>query len=358
MALRALMLATVAAVSISVPAMAQVISEVEGKLVELGEFTTTPAYQAKVFGTKVILKDAAISTPTREDIPFPTLLTCNNAKIPGFVKRPAGGSMVGGTIIATGSSNGDGTITAETAFFEPAENVLLGQVTNVPLVSPEGAISGKLEIDGTEVVVIGKKRGEQFPPAPLNPTTGASTEIWNPCFPGKGVKNASFIDIPPQYLSTNAEAAAEGWFGEDGIFYAFLIEGNGSAKEQPLAVSAFRAQCRNRGAGRGLEWEIRGGVGHPENVGGSIVIGQTVAGRGFVPYGIPSVNPLIDPLDDRYGTFQIRADLIDSTVTTCPINVVVRYQPILEVPPPPPTTENPDPKPQRFIQSRVGVDAR
>jgi len=212
-------------------------------------------------------------------------------------------------------------------------------------------VNGKLEIDGTEIIVIGKKRGEQFPP----PMDGA-TEIWNPCFPGKGVKNASFIDIPPDKLMKDTEAAAEGWFGDDGKFYAFLIEGNGSAGYQPLAVGAFRAQCRNRGAGRGLEWEIRGGVGHPVNIAGSLSIGQTVAGRGYVPYGIPTVNPLVDPGDARYGTFQIRADLIDNTVTACPATVLIRYQPTAAVQPPP--VDNEAQPLQRFVQVRMAVDAR
>jgi hypothetical protein len=87
--------------------------------------------------------------------------------------------------------------------------------------------------------------------------------VFNPCFPGKGVKNAFFIDIPPTNITVGTLAAAEGWYGEDEKFYAFLIEGEGSVKDQSVSVGIARPQCRNRGGTRGLEWEIRGGVGVP-----------------------------------------------------------------------------------------------
>lgn len=53
MNLRALMLATVAAVSISTPAMAQVVSEVEGKLIELNRQSRGVSQNLKVFGTRI-----------------------------------------------------------------------------------------------------------------------------------------------------------------------------------------------------------------------------------------------------------------------------------------------------------------
>lgn len=363
MNLRALMLATVAAVSISTPALSQVVSEVEGKLQTLKRQAKVngvvdPAHFS-VFKTKVYFKaenGTVISTPTRDKIGFGVLMTCNSTKVPGFSKLED--TLVGGTAIATGTSSESGVV-ADTLFVEPAENVLLGRVTSVPVANPGEnntvTYDGELTIDGTPVVVIGKSATEQYTTAPL-----AITDVFNPCFPGKGVKNAFFIDIPPTNITVGTLAAAEGWYGEDGRFYAFLIEGEGSVKDQPVSIGIGRAQCRNRGGTRGLEWEIRGGVGVPvesadptvktfPDARGSVTFGRPVVNpttgvSTYKDYGMPTTAIAVDPTDGAYGSFNIRADVASGLAAGegCPETVIVRYTPTGG----------------KVVTGRSGVDAR
>jgi hypothetical protein len=372
MFMRALMLATVAAAALSTPAVAQtVVSSLEGKLeaiVRQARNPTTgliePAH-FKVFDTKVYFKAdnaTVISSPTRDKFGFGVLNTCNSTQIPGFAKLTD--TLIGGTAIATGISSETGVV-ADTLFVEPFEHVLLGRVTSVPQEkkNADGTVSyeGKLTIDGTQVIVLAKSETEQYTKSPE-----ASTTVFNPCFPGKGAKNAFAIDIPPSNLRIGAETAAEGWFGEDRKFYAFLIEGEGGVATQPVSVGIARAQCRNRGAGRGLEWELRGGVGvfteaPPKekptdpamipftDARGSIVFGRAVQGV-FRAYDGSSSNIVVDPVDRGYGSFNARPTVNSGLATGegCPETVIVRYTP---------TGGGTIAKPG-FVTARSGVDAR
>jgi hypothetical protein len=350
MNLRAMLLATVMAASISIPAFAQVVAEVEGTLSGFATTETTDANgnpvppHLTVFKTKVFFHaNTKFSTPTKDNLTFEQIVTCNGGRFPGFLKNK-NGAFVGGSAIVTGTSSGLGGILADTVFLEPAENVLLGSITNVPSPNDEGESS--LEIEGTPIVVIGKKRGEQFPPVPAG-----QAEIFSACFPGKGVKNQVFVDIPPENLDPTAETAAEGWFGTDGKFYAFLVEGAGSATTQPHAVSIARAQCRNRGGARGLEWTILGGVGAPVNASGSVSFGRqipanTPSGVRYQDYGIST--PIVLEPDAKYGSYDLDVDVVGTDAAAgCPDTVFVRYVP---------TGGLPDG--EKFVQARSGVDAR
>lgn len=316
MNLRTLLLATAMAVSFASPVLAQAVAELEGKVIGLSR-TTGQNGTLKMFNTTVTLNSGTTySTPTRDGLTLGQIINCNKERMPGVDANPLG-TFLGGTAIVTGTSSAASGVVAQTVFLEPAENVLLGRVTSVP--NADG--TGSLSIEGTSVVLIGKKMGGQIP----KPVAG-ETEIFNACIPGKGVINGFFIEIPASALEKNTEAAAEGWWGNDGRFYAFLIEGEGTVEKQTLDVAILRASCRNRGGARGLEISIRGGVAAPANATGTVDFG-VMTGTTFTNYNIPTavVPDLVDP---RYGTFDIDENVTGSAATTgCPAELTVRYSP-------------------------------
>jgi hypothetical protein len=205
--------------------LAQAVAELEGKVTSMPMTGTGPATtitSLKIFNSNIALKPATtFATPTRDGMTANDIGVCNRRPFAGMLKTS--NTMVGGTGIVVGTSaDSTGTspvsvVTADTVFLEPAENVLLGRITKVPtfdtVVDPVTGVAtksyagGTLEIEGTNVVVLGARVNGHFPPI--------GTVAHNPCLPGLGVKNDVGFPIPPDDLAKDAEAAAEGWYGED-----------------------------------------------------------------------------------------------------------------------------------------------
>ena len=344
MSIRALLLATVAAATLASPALAQTApAELEGSLTSIGSDTIT------VFKTTVALKtDTAFSTPTKEGLDITTVMRCNGQRYPG--RTQDNNTLVGGTAIVVGTSDTATGTRADSVFFEPSENVLLGRVSKLPdyqkdkdgnlIKGPNGLPiyeSGTLELEGTPVVILGTSATTHYPPM--------STTAFNECIPGKGVRNDFGFSLPPEALDVGSEVAAEGWYGDsdnDGIndtFYAFLVDGVGTVTDQPTGVTISRAQCRDRGGARGMEWEIRGGTADKASRGaGTVTIGRMVLdSKGkpmFKPYMTVvanrttnvTVTSVADPLNVPYGAYTFKGNILNGNGNgTCPSNVAVQY---------------------------------
>lgn len=345
MSIRALLLATVTVAALTTPAFAQVSpGELEGKLTDItttGTGADSVVTAVKIFGTNIpVPSTTTFATPTRDGMTPAQIGVCNNRKFAGMTRNSK--TMVGGTGIVVGTSEGaidpvtgvGSVIKPETIFLEPAENVLLGRINKVPtfdtvtkdVIDPvTGATTkvtskvyggGTLEIEGTNVVLLGPKADAHFPPI--------GTVPFNPCLPGKGAKNDAGFALPNEALALGADAAAEGWYAEDGsnTFYAFLLDTVGANPDQQTAVSITRAQCRNRSATR-MEWEVRGGTADPVTKGaGRVNIGRVNTDGSVTMYGV-GVNAVADPANEPYGLYTFKADI--NNQGQCPNTVVVRY---------------------------------
>jgi hypothetical protein len=337
MTIRTLLLASVAIATISAPAVAQVAAELEGRVTDItttGTGPETTVTSLKVFNTTISIKPGTtFATPTRDGMSANNIGICNNRPFAGMSRTTK--TMIGGTGIIVGSSVDlpapavGSVVEPQTVFLEPAENVLLGRITKIPeyeldpVTSTKKYVTGTLEVEGTSVVILGTKAGEHFPP------TG--TVAHNPCLPGTGVKNDFGFAIPPESLVVGAEAAAEGWFGDDGKFYAFLIESVGAPGIQPTSVSITRAQCRTRSATQ-MEWEIRGGTADEASGGaGQILLGKPVPSPTpenpnrtvFGAYTGATTTATADPLNRPYGLYTFKANI--NNQGSCPETVMVRY---------------------------------
>jgi hypothetical protein len=351
MNMRALLLTTMAVASLSSPAFAQGVAEMEGRVTDLTVNTNRAVTAIKVFNTNVPVPTGPIfSTPTRDGMTRAQIGACNDIQFAGKKRRSTAAvdSLYDGTAIIVGTStdvttNGvtKSVVTPESIFVEPAENVLLGRISSVPtfdtvlkeeldpatgepvidpvtnqpkMIATKVYGTGTLEIEGTPVVVLGKEAGGHFPPV--------GTVSHNPCIPGLGLKNDAGFPLPPEALAKNADAAAEGWYGDDGKFYAFLIETVGANPDQQTAVSITRAQCRNRSATR-MEWEVRGGTADPVSLGaGRVNIGRVTA-TGPELYTGAFTTAVADPVNPPYGLYTFKADI--NNQGQCPDTVVVRY---------------------------------
>jgi len=157
-------------------------------------------------GTPVNSPSAGLTIPQLADpAPLP------GRALPGFI---------GATAIITGTITPSGTAVAGDVFVEPAENVMLADVTGV---SP-------LKIHGVEIVL-----------------------LTDPRMPGKAV-NPAGIEIDLNTVIVGTAATVEGYFGIDGKLYAFLIEAEGQSTGNPNQTAITRAECRE---GRG-ELRVQG----------------------------------------------------------------------------------------------------
>lgn len=141
------------------------------------------------------------------------------------------GGFLNGTAIVTGSIN-NGIITASDIQIEPAENVILGEVTTNS--------TSVFAVNGVNVQLIDDSRLKAKPP-----------------------RNEFGFDIKLDSVTVGTPVSVEGYF--DGtLFRAFIIDVDGPAtltKTDPQ-ISITRAQSRERtpNATRGDEVEVRGSV--------------------------------------------------------------------------------------------------
>jgi hypothetical protein len=341
MSTRALLLASVAAATISFPTLAQVAPlEVEGRLNAITVSPTAPTTtidSLRVFNSTIRVKPGTtFSSPTKEGMSAAEIITCNGRRFAGFTRNNP--SWVGGTAIVTGTSDDAGGKQADTVFLEPAENVLLGRVskipdfvkdplTGLPVLDPVTKLptylSGTLEIEDTQVIILGVRNQEHYPPTDV-------AVPFNPCVPGTGVKNDFGFKVPAEALEVGDEAAAEGWYGDDGKFYAFLVESTAVLTDPVTGVSINRAQCRNRGGNIGMEWEIRGGVSNPAS--GTVNIGRPVPDpldptkTVYRAYTGITATATADPAAPGYGTYTFKGNIPNGNGNgTCPSTVIVRF---------------------------------
>lgn len=260
--------------SVAPVAHAQVPLQVEGTIVDIGPNGNGGAI-ITVMGMEIeIPAGTPISSPTKQ-LTVSQLL--NAAPLPGR-SQPG---FVGGTAIISGISE-PGDRIAEEVFVEPAENVVLGQITD------------SMEIEDMPFVLINDTR---IPAAPI--------------------RNGFGFEILASSLAAGMPASAEGYFSA-GVFYAFLVEVDGGTLKNAgvREVSIQRAECRQRTNGQ-LELEVRGATHNPAT--GTVSI-TTVGPNPFV-YGTATVTPDAD--NPAFGTYRFTRRA--AGIGTCQPEIAARF---------------------------------
>lgn len=259
----------------ALPALAQVPSEIEGRI-ESVTATSPTEVTLVVMGQTVKINTALVPvvTPTatlsHAQIVDPTPLP--NRTEPGFV---------GGTAIVLGTVDATGLITAEDVFMEPAENVILGLITQV----------APLKVNGVNVTFITDAR---MPALPIKNEFGFAVNF-------AGVTNGTPV-------------ALEGYYS-GGIFNAFLLEVGGIA---PITTTAPQVSI-TRVRGRELEdpanndrLDIRGAVTMTHTA----VNTQTLTVLGVRPDNTTftlsnAVVATRDAADPRFGIYRLNINFND-----------------------------------------------
>lgn len=144
----------------------------------------------------------------------------------------------GGTATVTGTVDPmTGVVTARTLHVEPAENVVLGVITE--------NVGGKVKINGLQVEYLSDAR-----------------------MPLKAIQNEFGFAIKPGSILVGTPGSVEGYY--DGtLFRAFLLEIDGVAElvDPNPQVSILRAETRDRKPGKRDDVDVRGAVtmGHAAN---------------------------------------------------------------------------------------------
>jgi hypothetical protein len=243
--------------------------------------TLDPGVLMTVMGIAIEVRDTAtISSPTRN---LNLRQLSRPARLPG--RRDRG--FEGGTAIVIGESGGLGVIAAD-VFVEPAENVVLGEITanDPPAVPVENEPSG-IELQGSLPIVFIADNRMAF----------------------EHVTNVCGFEVDPASLTPGTPAGVEGYFGQrDDNFYAFLMEAEGGTLVDPgLQVSLTRARCDETG-----RLEVRGcGTA-------GLDVRITAPGEGVVARADLEVG---DAGDLEY---RARVDVADLPSGVCPARVVAR----------------------------------
>ncbi|QLG61330.1 hypothetical protein [Halorarum salinum] len=214
----------------TVSAQEAIDAELEGPLEGVDEAAGT----IDVMGIAVDVSDASMSSPTADlmigDLagdPFP-----GRGSTPGFL---GGTAAPVGTTMDTG-----GVVTADTLFVEPAENVIVGAVTENTTEtngSNEDAIN-----EGTFAVQDTVIRTAQDPRLPFSAVVEAGFTV-------------DVSTVPEGSL-----AEVEGYYGDDGVLYAHtLVVEEGETDGQP-STSITRAECDDDDG----ELEVRGESSTPD----------------------------------------------------------------------------------------------
>jgi len=221
-------------------------SSIEGTISEIAVNAAGETIMT-VMGVNVLIPasletDQLITSPSK----FLTLAQLRSETIlPG---RSALGFRQGTAIITGTWDRANSRMVADSVFVEPAENVLLGEVTALP---PEAGPNAVAAINGVQVVILpGADSGN--PAAELLPRVGTT-----------GLRHE--VGVPLTSILPGAQAAAEGYFAA-GVFNAFVVDASDGV---PLVNTAqavvTRAQSTERtpNATRGDEFDVRGGTYSP-----------------------------------------------------------------------------------------------
>ncbi len=229
------------------PAQAQLPTELEGPIQSI--VASQGQALVRVMGIQVVVTgNTVIESPTKR-LSLSELLT--EKSFPGLTQP----GFLGGTAIVTGTTLPNGSVLASEIAVEPAENIILGVATTKPT-------NGDLGILGTPVRLVSDSR-----------------------LPSKAV-NALGFGIRPETVLAGAEASAEGYYGSNGVFYAFLVEANGGLTMNGPQTSVLRARCQPGG-----RLEVRGGstsgTGTVQVFNGSLSLGTAtvVADAELPPFG-------------------------------------------------------------------------
>lgn len=196
-------------------------AELEG-LLESVDPTTA---ELSVMGMRVIVNDdSLIESPS-------AALTIEQLKdqtpLPG--RTEAG--FEGGTATVVGTVDpATGVVTASSVFIEPAENVILGVVTENN--------AGNIKVNGVQIRYLN-----------------------DPRMPLKAIQNEFGFAVKRESIPVGTPVSVEGYF--DGtLFHVFLLEIDGPAElvDPNPQLSILRAQTRERRAERGDDVTVRGAV--------------------------------------------------------------------------------------------------
>ncbi len=234
-----------------------------------------------VMGISVFVPaDTPISSPTAvlsvDQLADPTPLPGRFGPLPDQLPLPG---FTGGTAIITGEATATGN-TADDVFVEPAENIIGGVISSDGI----GCLSDGCSISGTPMKRLEDSRilaGD-----PVNPNGLALMTITN-----------------------GGPAIAEGYFGEDGVFYWFVLETEGElfAAFNSYQISITRARCTHN-----KEMRVLGGTTAPANGGDEL----TITGVNY--------NVTADIFFDT-ATLESTYSLRDRDVGTCPPEVTTTY---------------------------------
>ena len=196
-------------------------AELEGPLLTVDQATG----ELSVMGIKVVINgNTKIESPS-------AVLTLDQLKdttpLPGRTEE----GFKGGTATVTGTVDPmTGVVTAATLHVEPAENVVLGVITE--------NVAGKVKVNGLQVEYLNDAR-----------------------MPLKAIQNEFGFAVKPESILVGTPGSIEGYY--DGtLFRAFLLEIDGQAEmvDPNPQVSILRAQTRDREDGKRDEVKARGAV--------------------------------------------------------------------------------------------------
>lgn len=179
-----------------------------------------PTTEIDVLGVRVTIDDKTIIETPSAQISRGDLL---GAPLPG---RSVPGFWFG-TAIVLGEAHDD-EIYADILLIEPSESVLGGPST-------EAHDLGGPSILGVPIIILDDDR-----------------------LPGIAMNELGF-EIDPATIEVGVFTVAEGYMGDDGIFYAHLVEGLGVIVGPPDQTSITRARCS-----QSADIDVRGGSTSPE----------------------------------------------------------------------------------------------
>ena len=218
--------------------------------------------------------------------------------------------FIGGTAIITGTAVLDDatgallSITADTMFAEPAENVILGGITGV------NCSVSTCDAPGDSLTNLGR---------PL-------LRLDDPRMPAVPVTDDFGFGIDLSLVSGPLPSAVEGYYGEDSAFHyhtlAIDVGTTGTALlNQGAEVSIQRAQCDDQGGE--LDFEVRGATHDPSS--GLVAFNDTATGA---PLGDVDVETVIDEVTGqptRFGTFRFRGTVDDPGGLGCPASITATF---------------------------------
>ncbi len=301
---KALILATLGTAALSrLAAQVPLASSIEGTITAIN-YNSSQSVTMTVMGVNVSVSKALadqgnVISPSA-DLSLEELAA--KVILPGRVQA----GFEGGTAIVEGVWQNN-QLVASSVFVEPAENIMLGQVT---------ATSPALMINGVEIAVL--------PPVATTPANGftSNTDIsitaghLLPRVGPTGLRHE--VGIPLASVSANVLAAAEGYFA-NGVFNAFVVDAaDGVALSNTDQLAVTRAQVRERTPNntRGDEYDIRGGIhlvtGRARQV--AVYRIDVLAGRLTYTRLGAAVATIPDAVNPKFGTW--RATGITPTVRT------------------------------------------